>query len=150
MAIVGVLHVGLTVSDADRSIAFYRDNFGFELLTERIAEGHWAEQVSGIPGIQLRIVHLYREGLRLELLEFLRPRGAREARGFNDAGSAHICFLTDDMDGEFERLLEAGAGRINPPQTVVGGPNDGGRVVYVKDPDGNAVELHQLARPWPV
>ena len=38
---------------------------------------------------------------------------------------------------------------MNPPQTVVGGPNEGGRVVYLKDPDGNAVELHQLARPWP-
>jgi catechol-2,3-dioxygenase len=32
----------------------------------------------------------------------------------------------------------------------VGGPNHGGRMTYVKDPDGNGVELHQLVRPWPV
>jgi catechol 2,3-dioxygenase-like lactoylglutathione lyase family enzyme len=150
MGIVGVLHVGLTVSDADRSMAFYRDNFGFALLTEREAEGGWVEQVTGLSGLQLRIVHLHREGLNLELLEFRRPPGAARARGFNDAGSAHVCFLTDDMDADFERLLRNGAERINPPQMVVGGPNDGGRVVYVKDPDGNAVEMHQLVRPWPV
>jgi catechol 2,3-dioxygenase-like lactoylglutathione lyase family enzyme len=150
MAIVGVLHVGVTVSDADRSIAFYRDNFGFELVSERVARGGWVEQVTGLSGLELRIVHLHREGLNLELLEYVQPPGAARARGFNDTGSAHICFVTDDMDRDFEQLLQNGAGRINPPQAVVGGPNDGGRVVYVMDPDGNAVELHQLVRAWPV
>ena len=33
--------------------------------------------------------------------------------------------------------------------TVVGGPNDGGKGLYVDDPDGNGVEIIQLARPWP-
>jgi lactoylglutathione lyase len=150
MAIVGVLHVGLTVADADRSIAFYCDNFGFELLTERIAERGWVEQVTGVPDLRLRIVHLHGHGWNVELLEYQNPRGATRARGFNDAGSAHLCFVTDDMDAEFDRLLANGAERINTPQTVVGGPNEGGRVVYLKDPDGNGVELHQLARPWPV
>jgi catechol-2,3-dioxygenase len=32
---------------------------------------------------------------------------------------------------------------------VVGGPNDGGKGLYIEDPDGNAVEIIQLARPWP-
>jgi catechol 2,3-dioxygenase-like lactoylglutathione lyase family enzyme len=149
MAIRGVLHVGLTVADADRSIAFYRDNFGFELLTERTAERGWVEQVTGVENLRLRIVHLRRDDLNLELLEYEHPRGAPRARRFNDAGSAHLCFVTDDMDAEVERLVANGAERINPAQTVVGGPNEGGRVVYLKDPDGNAVELHQLARPWP-
>lgn len=149
MAIRGVLHVGLTVADADRSIAFYRDNFGFEVLTERIAERGWVEQVTGVENLRLRIVHLRRDDLNLELLEYEHPRGAARARRFNDAGSAHLCFVTDDIDAEVERLVANGAERINPAQTVVGGPNEGGRVVYLKDPDGNAVELHQLARPWP-
>jgi catechol 2,3-dioxygenase-like lactoylglutathione lyase family enzyme len=150
MTIVGVLHVGLTVADADRSIAFYRDNFGFELLTERVAERGWVEAAVGVENLTLRIVHLHGHGYNLELLEYQRPRGAQRARGFNDAGSAHLCFVTDDIDADVARLLANGAERINAPQTVVGGPNDGGRMTYVKDPDGNGVELHQLARPWPV
>jgi len=150
MAISGVLHVGLTVSDADRSVAFYRDGLGFAVLTERTAEGPWIEQVTGLEAVRVRIVHLHGHGYNLELLEYERPRGADRARAFQDAGSAHLCFHTDDIDAALERLLACGAERINDPQTVVGGPNDGGRVVYLRDPDGNAVELHQLARPWPV
>ena len=91
----GVLHVGLTVADADRSIAFYCDNFGFELLTERVAERGWVEQVTGVPDLRLRIVHLHGHGWNLELLEYQNPRGASRARGFNDAGSAHLCFVTE-------------------------------------------------------
>ena len=150
MAILGVLHVGLTVADADRSIAFYRDNFGFELLTERVAERGWVEQAVGVENLTLRIVHMHGHGYNLELLEYQSPRGDTRARGFNDAGSAHLCFVTDDIDADVARLLANGAERINPVQTVVGGPNDGGRMTYVRDPDGNGVELHQLARPWPV
>ena len=45
--------------------------------------------------------------------------------------------------GEGVRLRSPG------PVTVVGGPNDGGKALYLEDPDGNAVELVQLARPWP-
>ena len=150
MAILGVLHVGLTVADADRSIAFYCENFGFEHLTERVAVRGWVEKAVGVENLRLRIVHLHGHGYNLELLEYENPRGARRARGFNDAGSAHLCFVTDDIDGDVERLVANGAEHINPPQTVVGGPNDGGRMTYLRDPDGNGVELHQLARPWPV
>ena len=39
--------------------------------------------------------------------------------------------------------------RDSAPVTVVGGPNDGGKGLYVEDPDGNGVEIIQLARPWP-
>ena len=35
------------------------------------------------------------------------------------------------------------------PVTVVGGPNDGGKALYLEDPDANAVEVLELARPWP-
>jgi catechol 2,3-dioxygenase-like lactoylglutathione lyase family enzyme len=150
MAIRGVLHVGLTVADADRSIAFYCKNFGFELLTERVAEHGWVEQATGVHDLRLRIVHLHGHGWNVELLEYENPRGAARARGFNDAGSAHFCFVTDDIDADVERLIANGAERINPPVVVVGGPNDGGRMTYVKDPDGNGIELHQLVRPWPV
>ena len=68
MTIRGVLHVGLTVADADRSIAFYRDNFGFELLTERVAERGWVEAAVGVENLTLRIVHLHGHGYNLELL----------------------------------------------------------------------------------
>ena len=144
----GVHHFALTVLDIDRSIAFYR-GFGFELVSDREVEGGYVEEITGIPGAHLRITHLNGFGHNLELLEYRRPRGAERARGLQDVGSAHICLLTDDLDAECERLRAANVPFRSPgPVTTTNGPNKGGRGVYVEDPDGNAVEIVQLARPW--
>ena len=57
--ITGVHHFSISCSDADRSLVFYRDLFGLELLSDREVEGHgFVEQVTGIPVARVRIVHL--------------------------------------------------------------------------------------------
>ena len=149
--IVGVHHFSIACSDADRSLAFYRDLFGLELVADREVEAHgFVELVTGVPVARVRIVHLQGFGVNFELLEFKEPRGDDRARGLHEAGSAHLCFVADDLDAEFERLKALGASFRSPaPVTVVGGPNDGGKGLYVDDPDGNGVEIIQLARPWP-
>ena len=97
------------------------------------------------------IVHLRGHGVNLELLEFSSPEGDRQARGLHHAGSAHTCFLSEDLDAEHERLRSLGVPirSAGGPVTVVGGPNHGGKGLYVEDPDGIPVEILQLARPWP-
>ena len=151
--ITGFLHFAYSCADADRSIAFYRDNFGMELVADRVVPGGgYVEAVTGIAGAQVRIVHLRGYGVNLELLEYEQPRGETRAREPNHAGSAHMAFVVDDCDAVCAQLTARGVpvrsagGR---PQTVTGGPNDGGKCVYLEDPDGTPVELVQLVRPWP-
>jgi catechol 2,3-dioxygenase-like lactoylglutathione lyase family enzyme len=146
--ITGVHHFALTVSDADRSSAFYRD-FGFELVSDREVDGGYVEEITGVRGAHVRIVHLSGFGHNLELLEYRRPKGRQEARALPDVGSAHVCLLTDDLGTEVERLRARGVRfRSEEPVTTTSGPNRGGRGIYALDPDGNAVEIVQLARPW--
>jgi catechol 2,3-dioxygenase-like lactoylglutathione lyase family enzyme len=146
--ISGVHHFALTVADADRSIAFY-GGFGFELASDREVDGGYVEEITGVPGAHIRLAHLSGFGHNLELVEYKQPRGADRARGLQDVGSAHVCLLTDDLDAECERLRAAGVPFRSPgPVTTTSGPNKGGRGIYVEDPDGNAVEIVQLARPW--
>jgi catechol 2,3-dioxygenase-like lactoylglutathione lyase family enzyme len=146
--ITGVHHFSLSVADVDRSMAFYRE-FGFELVSDREVAGDYVEVITGVPGADVRIVHLTGFGHNLELLEYRRPRGASRARDFQDVGSAHVCFLTDDLDAECERLRALGVPFRSPgPVTTTSGPNRGGKGIYVEDPDGNGVEIIQLARPW--
>ena len=148
--ITGILHVGLTCSDADRSLAFYRDLFGLELLSDRVVEsGGFVERVTGVPGAHVRLVHLQGYGVNVELLQYLAPRGERRARDFQHAGSAHLCFTTDDLEALHAQLRETGTVLRSGPTRVVGGPNDGGLGLYLEDPDGNGVEVVELARPWP-
>jgi catechol 2,3-dioxygenase-like lactoylglutathione lyase family enzyme len=142
--VVGFHHFSIACADTDRSLAFY-GRFGMEVVSDRVVEpGGYVERVTGVQGARVRI--------NLELLEYLEPRGDTRARSPNDAGSAHLCFIVGDCDAVCAELRELGVtvrsagGR---PQTVTGGPNDGGKCVYLDDPDGNPVELVQLVRPWP-
>lgn len=151
--ITGFLHFAYSCADADRSIAFYRDNLGMELVADRVVPGGgYVEAVTGIAGARVRIVHLQGYGFNLELLEYEEPRGDTRAREPNHAGSAHMAFVVDDCDAVCAELAAKGVpvrSAEGRPQTVTGGPNDGGKCVYLEDPDGNPVELVQLVRPWP-
>jgi lactoylglutathione lyase len=48
-----------------------------------------------------------------------------------------VCFVTDDVQGAFDRAITEGAEAVTPPQTKPWGQD----VAYVRDPDGNLVEL---------
>ncbi len=122
MAISGFHHFSLTCSDADRSLAFYRDVFGMEVVGDRVVEpGGFVARVTGIPGAGVRIVHLTGHGVNLELLEFSEPRGEPRAFPFQQTGGAHTCFLTEDMDAGGGSA--AGARRSRP---LGGGSRDRG------------------------
>ena len=148
--ITGVHHFALSVADADRSVAFYRDHFGLEVAADRVVDtGGYVERITGVAGAVVRIVHLRGHGVMLELLEYRTPRGALHARPFADAGSAHVCFVSDDLDADLAALVAAGVRVVSAggvPVATTSGPNRGGRGVYVEDPDGNGVEVVELAR----
>jgi|SRR5687767_13427692 len=48
-----------------------------------------------------------------------------------------VCFVTDDVQGAFDRAITEGAEAVSPPQTKPWGQD----VAYIRDPDGNLVEL---------
>jgi catechol 2,3-dioxygenase-like lactoylglutathione lyase family enzyme len=145
----GIHHVSFTVSDIERSVAFYRDGLGFEVQNDRTIEGAFPERVSALRGARLRIVHLrgYEQGL--ELIQYHAPAGAPRAARTCDVGSAHLCFVVEDIDGEIARLERLGATRVSDPAEVEGGPNAGNRCLYFLDPDGIPMELSEPAGASP-
>ena len=149
--ITGVHHFSFSCSDADRSLAFYRDRLGLRLLADREVEaGGFVEQVTAWTARASGSSHLQGYGVNLELLQFRSPGAEPRARGLEHTGSAHVCFTTDDLDALYEQWRRDGVRfRSSGPVTVVGGPNDGGKGIYLDDPDGNGVEIIQLARAWP-
>jgi lactoylglutathione lyase len=48
-----------------------------------------------------------------------------------------VCFVTEDVEGAYERAVEAGADAVTEPKTKPWGQD----VAYVRDPDGNLIEL---------
>jgi catechol 2,3-dioxygenase-like lactoylglutathione lyase family enzyme len=136
-------HTGLTVSDLDRSLRFWRDGLGMREAMGQEKRGGYLEAVVREPGAHVRMVHLEFPGggSRIELFQYLAPEGGRVDGRPADVGFSHVCVVCPDVDGLLERLVEAGGSPLGPPADVDTGANAGGRCVYVRDPDGHVCEL---------
>jgi catechol 2,3-dioxygenase-like lactoylglutathione lyase family enzyme len=126
-------------------VAFYRDLLDCEVLAEQEKQGGYLAAIVGYPDAHVRMAHLRRpDGDHvLELFQYLTPEGARPEIEPKNVGAAHLCFLTDDLAGDYERLRAAGVTFISPPTEVDTGINTGGYALYLRDPDGIVVELFQ-------
>ena len=139
--VAGVHHTGLHVSDLDRSVTFYTDVMGLEVLVEREVQGGYMAELMGYPDTHLKLAFLTAGNNLLELIEYIQPVGRRIDPTKYNVGTAHVCFHVDDLEGLYARLLEKGASCESGPVAITAGPNKGGSAMYLYDPDGIAVEL---------
>ncbi len=144
--IVGLFHGGVSVSDMDRSLAFYRDGLGLETVVDRIAKDAYLFRILALNATELRIVYLKIPGSDafIELIEFRglerHPASARPC----DPGAGHLCLYVSDIAAIHQRLTEKGFhSRAVAPELITAGPNKGARGVYFSDPDGYLIELFQ-------
>jgi lactoylglutathione lyase len=138
-------HTGLTVRDLSRSLAFYRDVVGMEVVFEQEKEGGYLAAIVGYPNAHVRMAHLVFPGdlHRLELFEYVSPEPHGEPGEPRDVGITHVCLRVDDIDALAQRLEGGGATFFSRPIVVDSGANAGGRGVYLRDPDGIVLELFQ-------
>jgi len=142
----GLHHTCYTVSDLDRSVAFYRDVLGCEVMAEQEKEGGYLAAIVGYPDAHVRMAHLRVPGAEhvIELFEYLAPVGTRADVEPRNVGASHLCFLVEDLPALYEQLREQGVDSfVSPPVEVDTGVNKGGYALYLRDPDGISVELFQ-------
>jgi catechol 2,3-dioxygenase-like lactoylglutathione lyase family enzyme len=134
-------HVAVSVSDLDRSVAFYCGLLGFELI--RLIEPRDDEKmgtIAGLAGARARIAHLKIGANMLELFEYVRPRGKSIGdRTQADLGCSHIGLRSDDARGDYQRLQAQGVEFISEPVEF----RPGVWVVYFRGPDGEMCELRE-------
>lgn len=138
-------HVGVTVSDIERSILFYTELMGLGQPREEvfIISGDWLSQMVLEEDAAAKVAFLPMDGVVLELLQYVQPVGEpTNTKPNRDAGAMHIALNVADLDATYERLKEKVAFN-SPPQTVPTGPWAGSRVAYLRDPDGTPIELVQ-------
>jgi lactoylglutathione lyase len=142
----GVNHTGLQVRDVERSIAFYRDLIGLELLARRESRADYVAEVVGYPGAVLQMAWLRHPsgGPVIELLEYVEPKGTPIDTSTPNPGTAHVCFSVRNIHATYERLKGAGVKFKSPrPVAITQGINRGGYAIYFTDPDGITLELLQ-------
>jgi len=145
--IISADHTGITVSNLERSLAFWRGVLGFEISHTAHQTGAIAKEITGVAGAELKLAVLRAPGgHKIELLEYLAPPDRKRlALKPCDVGSVHVAILVDDLDAALESIAASGWKAAGKSQTLKTGPNAGKRVVYVRDPDGTTIELMQSA-----
>ena len=145
--IISADHTGITVSNLERSLAFWRGVLGFELSHRPHQTGELASEITGVPGAEISIAVLKGYGHKIELLEYLAPTDRKriDLRPC-DVGSVHVAFTVDNLDTILSTIAASGWKAAGKPQTITVGPNTGKRVVYVRDPDGTTIEFMEIPK----
>ena len=138
-------HTGITVSNLERSLAFWRDVLGFEFSHRAHQTGEMASEITGVPGAELSLAVVKAPGHKIEMLEYHAPADRKVTSTSRpcDVGSVHIALIVDNLDAVLQKIAASGWKAHGKPQALTVGPNAGKRVIYVRDPDGNTIELMQ-------
>jgi lactoylglutathione lyase len=148
MSILGLDHAGVTVASLDRSLAFYEGLLGLDVVAISLLESAEIEAVVGHPGARLRIADMaLPAGGVLELIQYEVPDHEPVAARHTQAGTSHIALAVADVRELHARLVAAQADLIStgPVEISGGGEFAGVVVLYLRDPDGNVIEL--IERP---
>jgi lactoylglutathione lyase len=138
-------HVGFTVANLDRSVAWYTRFLGSEPLLQRKGwEAAYTGTMLGYPGCVIDWAYFALPGDgRLELIEYVEPSPGRVDMETTNAGNGHICIVVDDIHAELARLRDVAELRSPQPVRIPEGPNAGALGAYVRDPDGISIQLMQ-------
>ena len=145
-AMARVHHVGITVGDVDRSLAFWKEFLGIEPRFHQVIDAPYLSKITGDKEIALDACWIdLPGGVILEILNYLTNEKVPNEDTTANPGNVHICIETTDAQTLFDRAVSCGARPIGTgPIDISEGPNAGARGCYVRDPDGITLEFLQL------
>ncbi len=138
--------IGLTVSDLDRSIKFYTQALGFQLVSDTTVQGEEYSQLEGVPDTNIRIATLQLGDEYIELMQYLDVQGTpipADSQS-NDLWFQHLAIVVSDLDRAYAHLRSFAIEPISSsPQTIP--PSNqasaGVRAFKFKDLDRHNLEL---------
>jgi len=141
--VVAFNHFNVTVSDMDRSLVFWRDLLGLDLLGRGIVEYRHLDEIVGLSNTRIEWAELALPGGgMIEVFRYHRPAGSAVRVRIPDPGCTHVCLEVQGLDRLVERLRDAGVEtRSSRAVRIPFGDWKDVKSIYVQDPDGVTVEL---------
>ncbi len=144
-----IYHVGLTVSDMDRSIRFYRDVLGLQFQGEILMEGPSTEAMFQRKNCKARVAYLNgsdKSGMPpVELIQFVDTTVHPQRADLFTTSVSELCFYTEDIEKMYQYLQEQQVECLSAPQSFdfTAGGFGKSKAFYFRDPDGIVLEMMQ-------
>ena len=149
--VTGVGNYSHIVADLDKSLAFYRDVIGLKPSAPPQAfSGNPAiMRLGNTPGAQSRFVALPVPGsaIGVELIEYKDIARTPVYPRFQDPGAANLILRLRDVDSVLEKVKKTPGAKVLSAGGVPATIGNGGKIVFIQDPDGFVLELAQAAAP---
>jgi glyoxylase I family protein len=145
---LGMSHVAICVRDLERSLRFYRDLLGFQVVKDALQD----TRTGGLPHLyrdrhaQRRVVHLQAGvGTSIPVLVITEHPGETVGGApimLDQVGISHLSFTVPSVDDLTKRLLAQGAETCGPPDAFKDAQGRL-RTVFFRDPDGILVQFDE-------
>ena len=138
----GIHHVGAHVHDMERMVKFYKEAFGFELLSEPFSweDDEFIDKIVDVPNSAAKGCMLRAGTCYLELFQYSKPApDFADPKSPYDKGYTHFCVDVIGIEEEYERLKGLGMTLSQPAPINVGHVKS----IYGRDPEGNVIELQE-------
>jgi len=146
MSVLGTIaHVGMTVRDMDTMVAFYRENFGFEVINSATLKHRFFQEAPEMYNVSEETICPFAllqqpgGGVMLELFQFI-PQQDRIEVPWARPGIHHFAIATEHFDELYEKLKANG---IQFCMNVSTYRSDKGKWVFFRDPEENLVEVFE-------
>jgi len=144
--VIATNHTSFTVSDIDRTLAFFREALGFEVTSKGPRSPSLIQAITGVEGAEVLIAYVRGPGHSIELIQYIKPETRSSVRPQPcDTGFSHIAYDVDDIDAAIQAARDHSVEPIGPVVAIDQGPNRGSRVAYLRDPDGITIEFIEKA-----
>ena len=141
--ITGVRHFGIVVEDFDKSLNFYRDILGFELVVIADEDTNFIDEILGLNSSELKTCKLgCPDGNIIELLDFGKHK-ILQKKYINSTGPTHLALTVDDAVETFCNMKAKNIQFISEPQLS---PDGYAKVAFCRAPEGTYIEIVEVLR----
>ncbi len=144
-----LFHIGVAVSDLDKTVHFLEDIFGFTTASRRVIEHAYVGQLIGVPKVRAEIAMLeIGDGNLLELIHWVGVTGPslpKKELNLSSIGIHHVCVYVDNAEEWYIKLSNLSEVELISAEPVVVpiGPNKGCKVFFALVLDEIYFEMFQ-------